>query len=135
MIHSSAPSTPVAHEAPRDATLDVLLRRFAFAQLPSRFYSLLQVSAPLAIQAWTLGWHRTAGWLFTLAAFGIWAIAQQRLQGHADLLAETAPEPSRMWRVLRRTAAIVTGLSAGLLLAEGFVQIMARIFNCPGCAG
>jgi hypothetical protein len=135
MIDSSAPPTPIAQQAPRDATLDVLLRRFAFAQLPSRFYSLLQVSAPLAIQAWQLGWHRTAGWLFALATFGVWALAQQRLQGHADLLTETAPPPSRMWRVLRRTAAIVTGLSVGLLAAEGFVQIMALIFNCPGCAG
>ena len=120
---------------PRDATLDVLLRRFAFAQLPSRFYLVLQVSAPLAIQAWQFGWHRTAGWMFALGSFGVWAIAQQRLQGHADLLSETAPPPSRMWRVLRRTAAIATGLTAGLLLAEGFVQIMARIFICPGCAG
>jgi hypothetical protein len=131
MVESSAPPT-LAH---RDATLDVLLRRFAFAQLPSRFYSLLQVSAPLAVQAWTFGWHRTAGWMFALGAFGVWAIAQQRIQGHADLLAETAPEPSRMWRVLRRTAAIAAGLTAGALVAEGFVQILSLIFNCPGCAG
>jgi hypothetical protein len=73
--------------------------------------------------------------MFALGSFGVWAIAPQRLQGHADLLSETAPPPSRMWRVLRRTAAIATGLTAGLLLAEGFVQIMARIFICPGCAG
>src|SRR5437868_6516107 len=44
-----------------DSTLGDLLRRMAYAQLPSRFYSVLQICAPLAVEAWLRGWHRSAG--------------------------------------------------------------------------
>jgi hypothetical protein len=118
-------------------TLGDLSRRTAFAQLPSRFHLGLQLCAPLAIQLWHGGWHRTAGWLLVVSSFSLWAIAQQRLHGHADDLSFNPPSPSatRRWHFVRRTAAGVGLLIGGILAAEAFTQLMAVVFKCPGCAG
>src|SRR5215211_6470133 len=67
-----------------DPTLGAILQQAAYAQLPSRFYALLQACMPLAVQCWSWGWHRTAGWLVVLSAFGIWALAQQQIEGYED---------------------------------------------------
>jgi len=127
-----------SRESSRAGTLGDLLRRVAFAQLPSRFYGLLQLCVPLAGQLWLAGWHRSAGWCLAASSFGLWALAQQRLEGHADA---TAPDGTlavrfrRGWQLLRRAAAVVGSLTALVLFAEAFAQLMATVFNCPGCAG
>lgn len=120
------------------ATLGDLLFRVAFAQLPSRFYGLLQLCMPVAIQFWTAGWHRTAGWFFAASSFGLWALAQQRLAGHADAGAtERTPTARwrRVWQIIWRGSAVVASLTTFVLVGEAFAQLMARVFNCPGCAG
>ncbi len=112
-----------------------LARQLAFAQMPSTFYTALQVSAPRAIQAWSDGWFRVAGWLFATSCFGLWAIAQQHLVGHADTLEPSPVRAPRMWRALRGVAAVAGALTAGALAAEGFVRILSAVFQCPGCGG
>lgn len=127
-----------ARESNRSGTLGDLVRRLAFAQLPSRFYAVLQLCVPLAAQLWLAGWHRAAGWCFAASSFGVWALAQQRLEGHADAVAPDQTPAVRLrrgWQFVRRTAAVLGSLSALVLLAEAFAQLMARVFNCPGCAG
>jgi hypothetical protein len=93
---------------------------------------------PLAFQLWSWGWHRTAGWLAVASAFGVWALAQQRLEGHAEAddaqLSATSPL-RQAWRVARRVAAVGGSLITLALLLEGFTQLMAIVFKCPGCAG
>jgi len=120
------------------ATLGEILRRAVYAQLPSRFYGTLQLSMPLAAQFWIWGWRRTAGWLVVASAFGIWALGQQQIDGYADA-ADFAPLagriPSLVWRLVRRVGAVVGSLTALVLLLEGFAQVMAIVFKCPGCSG
>jgi hypothetical protein len=120
------------------ATLGDILRRAVYAQLPSRFYGALQLSVPLAAQFWTWGWRRTAGWLVVGSAFGIWALAQQKIVGYAeagdvDLVA--AGTPDLLWRVARSVGGAVGSLTALALLLEGFAQVMAAVYKCPGCSG
>src|SRR5262245_9272738 len=55
----------------RQLTLPELLKRVAYAEVPSRFYAVLQVCAPFAVQFWAWGWHRTAGWLGVASVFGL----------------------------------------------------------------
>lgn len=120
------------------ATLGDLVRRTAFAQVPSRFYGVLQFCTPLAVQLWRAGWHRTAGCCLAASSFGLWALAQQRLEGHADTaLPERTPtlRVRRGWQLARRIAAVVGSLTTLVLVAEAFAQLIAKLFNCPGCAG
>jgi hypothetical protein len=131
---------PVAEAKPAsESTLGELLERTAYAQLPSRFYATLQLCLPLAYQCWTWGWHRTAGWLTVLSAFGLWALARQKTHGHADDVGEVAVVPSpksqRLWRVVRGFAATGGSIATLMLVLEAFAQILARVFQCPGCAG
>ena len=123
----------IAHDSLSD-----LLRRLAYAQLPSRFHTLAQLGFPLAYQLWTWGWPRTAGWLGVLALFSLWALAEQRLTGRAD--SEIQPVSSHAkargaWHLVRRLSATAGSVLAFTLLLEAFVQIMASVFKCPGCAG
>ena len=121
-----------------DPTLGAILQRAAYAQLPSRFYALLQACLPLAVQCWTCGWHRTAGWLVVLSAFGIWALAQQQIEGYEDAVDVTLAGTrgsAPLWRALRKVGAVVGSLTALALLLEGFAQVMAGVFQCPGCSG
>ena len=124
--------------APGESTLGELLRRTAYAQLPATFYWLLQLCVPLAFQLWVWGWHRAAGWLAVASAFGVWALAQQRLEGHAEAddahLAATS-SLRQVWRVARGLAGVGGSLITLVLLLEGFSQLMAIVFKCPGCAG
>lgn len=129
-IHSPASSG--------NATLGDLLRRVAFAQLPRRFYRLLQLCMPAAVQLWRDGWRRTALWFFAASMFGLWALAQQRLEGHADegvLMRMPQVRFPRAWQLLRRGAAVLGSVTTLVLAAEAFTQLMATVFNCPGCAG
>ncbi len=120
-----------------DSTLGALLEKIAYAEVPSRFYALLQACAPLAVQAWMIGWHRIAGWLVAATAFGLWGLAQQHVEGYADLLdtPSSGRATMRMWRVVRRGAAVAGTLVALLLVLEGFARILSGVFKCPGCAG
>lgn len=120
-----------------EKTLAALLRRLAHTQVPARFAMALQLCAPLAVQCWSWGWHRTAGWLAVASAFGLWGLAQQRLDGYADEVDRPATSIGRRraWRSLRATAAVIGSTAAVALVLEGFAQIMAGLFGCPGCAG
>ena len=129
------------HEALRtvqrdDSTLGALLERIAYAEVPSRFHTVLQACAPLAVQAWMLGWYRTAGWLVAATALGLWGLAQQHIEGYADLLeAPSNAGATRAWRLLRRGTAVVGSLVTLLLVLEGFARLLSGVFKCPGCAG
>lgn len=119
-------------------SLSDLLRRFAYAQLPSRFHTIAQLGFPLAYQLWSWGWHRTAGWLTALALFSLWALAEQHLTGRADSEVHPVSGESRgraAWRFLRRASAAAGSLLSLTLILEAFAQIMASVFKCPGCAG
>lgn len=123
--------------AASELTLPELLKRVAYAEVPARFYVVLQVCVPFAVQFWTWGWHRTAGWLGVASVFGVWALAQQRIIGYADDGATHPPAFSRrrLWRFIRDTAAAAGSIGALLLALEAFVQVMAGVFKCPGCSG
>jgi len=125
-------------ESRSGATLDEILRRSVYAQLPSRFYGMLQLCLPLAAQCWSWGWHRTAGWLMVASAFGLWALAQQQIDGYADAGDDrplNGPRLGMAWRGARRMGGLVGSLTALALLLEGFAQVMAVVFKCPGCSG
>src|SRR5438105_10970016 len=127
---------PVALAA-EPGTLGALMRRVVGAEVPTRFYALLQVSLPLAWQCWTWGWRRSAGWLLVASAFGIWALAQQRIDGYVDdgLVVPIRKGWSSAWRTLRVVAAAIGCLTTLALVLEGFAQLMAGVFKCPGCSG
>jgi len=114
-----------------------LLKRIAYAEVPARFYAVLQVCVPFAVQFWTWGWHRTAGCLGVASVFGIWALAQQRIIGYSNDGVTQPPASSRrrLWRFIRGTAGAVASIGALTLAFEAFVQIMAGVFKCPGCSG
>lgn len=132
-----APHTAQPTAQRHDPTLGALLQKIAYAEVPSRFYTVLQACAPLAIQAWLLGWHRTAGWLLAAGLFGLWGLAQQEVEGYADLLdtPARARATTRLWRLVRGSAAVAGTLLTLLLVLEGFARILSGVFRCPGCAG
>lgn len=119
-------------------TLGAALRATANRLLPARFAQVLQAAFPLALQAWTWGWHRTAGWLVVLGTFGLWALCEGRLARATDWSA-AGFESSRWERVTlegaRRLAAVAAALLALLLVSEAFLQLMWRVSGCAGCAG
>jgi hypothetical protein len=123
--------------AASELTLPELLKRVAYAEVPARFYAVLQVCVPFAVQFWAWGWHRTAGWLGIASVFGVWALAQQRVIGYSDDGATQPPASSgrRLWRFIRGAAAAVGTIGTVILVLEVFAQIMAGVFKCPGCAG
>lgn len=126
------------HTQPRhDPTLGALLQKVAYAEVPSRFYAVLQACAPLTVQAWMLGWHRTAGWLLAASLFGLWGLAQQAVEGYADLVdaPRRARATTRVWRFVRGGAAVAGVMLALLLFLESFARILSGVFHCPGCAG
>ena len=120
-----------------EPTLPNLLRSFAFGHFPTRFYQMLQFALPLSAQAWLLGFPRVAGWLLVLSAFGIWALAAQRVE--RDSLAvevyDLQAQPSKLARVARRLAGFTAGAVAGGLAIEVVVKLLSIVFRCPGCAG
>lgn len=128
----------VEHQAAREeTTLAALCHRIARTQVPSRFSTMLQLCAPLAVQCWNWGLPRTAGWLGAASLFGLWALAQQKLAGYSDQLDPSPPSSAtqqRVWRVLRDGTAVVGGLTTLVLVLEAFAQVMSR-FGCLGCAG
>jgi hypothetical protein len=127
-----------ARQSAEPKSLGELFQRLAYVQLPSRFVFLLQLCGPLAVQVWLAGWYRTAGWLFASCTLGVWALAQQHLASFAEAYppatGESVPH-SGFWSAVRRVAATVGTLTTLALAGEAFMQIMAVVFKCPGCAG
>ena len=115
-------------------TLFAGLHAVAIRQVPERFYLLMQLAAPAALQLWWWGWKRSALWMVVASAFGVWALLEQRL----DQAGETEmgnPAPGIAFRVSHRVAGLLAGVTAFALFLEMFVQFMAVVFKCPGCAG
>src|SRR4051812_1410569 len=105
------------------STLGELLQKTAHAKLPSQFYGLLQICLPLAYQSWTWGFHRTAGWMIVVSAFGLWALGQQHLMGHAESPegAQSSPPAIRnLWKAIRGGAAVIASAGAFALFLEAF---------------
>src|SRR5262245_56933103 len=123
--------------AASELTLPELLKRVAYAEVPARFYIVLQVCVPFAVQFWAWGWHRTAGWLGVASEFGVWALAQQRIIGYSDdgAIQPPASPGRRLWRFIRGAAAAAATIGTVILSLEADLQIMQGVFKCPGCAG
>jgi hypothetical protein len=118
-----------------EPTLGALLRDVARAELPARFYQLLQLALPLAVQAWIAGWPRIAGWLVVISAYGIWALCEQRIEEDSEPEVGE-PRPSPMWvRALRKWAGAIAVLMAAALVLEGFLHLLSIGFACGRCAG
>lgn len=117
-------------ETLEEPTLDALLRSVAYTRLPTQFYQLLQLAIPFAIQFWSYGLHRTAGWMIVVSLFGLWALCVKRLDGTDEHDARFA------WpRIGRRLTRGLGGALAGILAVEAVIRFMAFVFRCPGCAG
>ena len=130
LFNASVPTAP----SPSDATLVAELHAFAVRHVPARFYQALQLALPAAVSLWSLGWHRSAAAMIVVGAFGVWALCEQRLD-HASDADMGDPPPSAWFPVVHRSAAIVAGLTAGVLALELFIRMMTKIAACPGCAG
>ncbi len=132
-LNEVAPSAPPAEpaRAPRaDPTLDELLHSVAYTRLPSQFYQVLQLALPAAAELWSLGWHRSAGWMIVVSLYGIWALCAKRLD---EMETDRRPSP---WLTIGRSVTKGAGIAlAGVLGIEGLVRILALVFRCPGCAG
>ena len=121
-----------------EPTLGNLLRETAYARMPARFYWLLQTCVPWALQAWMWGWPRTAGWLGVASIFGLWAIAEQHIEGYAEAMDSVESGSSthlQMWRAVRAGTAFVGIVGGGFILVDLFLQLLSAAFKCPGCAG
>ena len=115
-------------------TLFAGLHAVAIRQVPARFYLVMQLAAPAALQLWSMGWTRSALWMVVASAFGVWALLEQTL----DQVGETQmgnPAPGVAIRVGHRVAGLLAGVTAFGLLLEMFFQVMAVAFKCLGCAG
>jgi hypothetical protein len=121
-----------AHDVVEEPTLGAMLRSVAYTRLPTQFYQLLQLAIPFAVQFWSYGLYRTAGWMIVVSLFGMWALCVKRL----DRDDVDARSPRFAWlRIGRAVTSGVGGALAACLALEGFVRFMAFVFHCPGCAG
>jgi len=130
----SLPSTE-----PAEPTLGRALRSIAGAQLPTRFYQILQLGLPAAAQFWIWGMVRTSGWAVVIAAFGAWALFEQRLQAEAmfsdDIPNLGQPAPHRWVRTGRAISAALGAVLALGLTLELFARVVNPVLQCLGCAG
>ncbi|MEP6491848.1 MAG: hypothetical protein ABJF01_04180 [bacterium] len=117
-------------DARDDQTLATLLRSIADTRLPTQFSQLLQLAIPFAVQFWSYGLHRTAGWMVVVSLFGLWALAVKRLDGTDER--DVRFTWARIGRYL--TGRVGTGLAA-VLTVEAVIRFMTFVFRCPGCAG
>ena len=115
-------------------TLFAGLHAIAIRHVPARFYLMMQLAAPAGVQLWAMGWRRTALWLGVASVFGLWALLEQRAD-HASESDMGNPAPGLAFRVAHRVLGAAAGVTAFGLLLEMFVQLMAVMFKCPGCAG
>jgi hypothetical protein len=108
------------NERAPEPTLSVTLSEQVRAALPGRLPHLLQLAFPLAAQFATLGWWRSAGWAFAIAAFGSWGLADRWLTG-AD-----ADKSKWRWpvRAARVTAAALSAVVTAALVLEAFMRMM-----------
>lgn len=120
-------TAPEVHSEP---TLAESLRSLAYTRLPNQFYQLLQLAIPFAIQFWSYGLHRTAGWMAVISLYGLWALSVKRLED------TSASDPRFAWtRIARSVTSGLGGALAGVLAIEGVVRFLSFVFRCPGCAG
>jgi len=135
-VHDATPAlttldaSDASKAADTDPTLATLLHSVADTRLPTQFYQLLQLAIPFAIQFWSYGLHRTAGWMAVVSLFGMWALTVKRLDG-------TDKRDLRFaWTRIGRfvTGRVGTLLAAGLAV-DAVIRFMAFVFRCPGCAG
>jgi hypothetical protein len=104
---------------PPEPTLGALLRAAAREQLPRRFYRVLHLAIPVALQFGELGWWRPAAWMVVVSAFGAWGLCE-----HRTFEASTMGWKRPWSRVGRFVAGLVGGsLFAGLLL-ELFLRVL-----------
>jgi len=70
-----------------ERTLAGILHSIAETQPAARFYPLLQLGVPFAIQFGLLGWWRTASIMLAVGAFGVWGLCErhrQQLDSYGD---------------------------------------------------
>lgn len=103
-----------------EPSLSVTLSEQVRAALPGRLPQLLQLAFPLALQFAVLGWWRSAGWAFAIAAFGTWGLADRWLTG-TDSQASAWRGLVRAGRVL---AATLSAVALTAVVLEGFMRLM-----------
>jgi hypothetical protein len=96
-----------------------VLRQAVRAELPARFYQLLQLAVPFAVQFALGGRWRWAAWGAATSAFGIWGLCVQRHDHGAD--AGWRLQALRVCRVACGTLAAVVALA---LMLEAFLHVM-----------
>jgi hypothetical protein len=115
------------HDEP---TLITGLRAVAHAELPARFYLVLQLSLPWIYQFWIWGCPRLAAWMLAVSAFGAWALCEQRRED------TTVATRARAWLAgARRFSGALAALTAGALATDAFIKLLGVVFSCGGCAG
>lgn len=113
-----------------EPTLANTLRAVADAEMPARFYQVLQLALPSAYQLWGFGWHRSATLMVAVSAFGVWALCEQQRTS-----LENGARTARMVGGVRRLAGAIATLTLCGLALETFLRLMGIVFRCPGCAG
>lgn len=103
-----------------EPTLGGMLRSVARAELPARYYQLLQLAFPLAGEFVALHWWRPAGWAFAVGAFGAWALVEQYLQREMEF----GTQRHAVARAARAVAGLAAGGTALLLALELFLRLL-----------
>lgn len=120
-----------------EPTLATAFRSLAAAQHSARFYQVLELGIPAAVQLGVWGMWRAAGWSSAVAAFGAWALFEKRVKANARAIGLPASQlhPARWIKAGRFVAGLIgAALAAGLTL-ELFVRLVNPILRCLGCAG
>jgi hypothetical protein len=119
-----------------EQTLPAALRGLSLTQWPSRFYLVLQLAIPSAIQFSLWGWWRASAAMVVLSAFGVWALCEQRLdQSVAGETQMANPSPGRPLRMLHSVSGMIAGLTGAALMIDLVIRFLSIVFKCPGCAG
>jgi len=112
----------VAYDPTPEPTLGAVATRFVRTTVPRRLYQLLQLALPIAVDAATRGWWRSAGWSLALAAFGAWGLADRWL---AESAADN-PSRARWVRVIRVAAGALAIAPPIVLLLEAFLRLLGK---------
>jgi hypothetical protein len=124
-------------DEPEEPTLGAAIRQIARVELPSRFYLLMQLAIPAAVQCAVWGAWRIAGWLIVISTYGLWSLAHQRVESEEGVASiGVAPEQGTRWlRFARNAAATIGTIVGGGLMLEMFAQALRQVFGHPGGAG
>jgi hypothetical protein len=107
------------HELREEPTLGVVLRQAVRVEIPARFYQLLQLALPFALQFAFGGRWRWAAGGAAISAFGLWGLCVQRFDCDAD--SGWRLRALRICRVACGTLAAVVTL---VLVLEAFLRLM-----------